>query len=104
VGENNIISNKEYFVQYRPFLLHMLRALKPFFEMIVFTDKGKEEAEAIVNEIEKDQSFFTYIIPINYCYYIQSESMYLKDISIFYGTRFEGDVTMVTTSGFDCIL
>jgi hypothetical protein len=32
----------------------MLRALKPFFELIIFTYKNKEEAEAIVNEIEKD--------------------------------------------------
>lgn len=32
----------------------MLRALKPFFELVIFTDKAKEEAEAIINEIEKE--------------------------------------------------
>ena len=34
--------------------MHMLRALKPFYELIIFTDKTKEEAETITNEIEKD--------------------------------------------------
>ena len=53
-GDNNIISNKEYYVQFRPYLLHMLRALKPFFELVIFTYKTKEEAESIINEIEKD--------------------------------------------------
>jgi TFIIF-interacting CTD phosphatase-like protein len=96
-NDNNIISNKEYYVQYRPFLLHMLRALKPFFELIIFTYKSKEEAEAIVNEVEKDQNFFTYIIPVNYCYYVPSESVYIKDLNIFFGNRIEGEVALVTT-------
>lgn len=84
-------------MQYRPFLLHMLRALKPFFELIIFTYKSKEEAEAIVNEIEKDQNFFTYIIPVNYCYYVPYESIYIKDLTIFFGNRIEGEVALVTT-------
>lgn len=82
----------------------MLRALKPFFELVVFTDKTKEEAEAIINEIEKEQNYFTYIIPVNYCYYIPSESAYVKDLSIFFGNRLEGEVAMVTTSAFDGLL
>ena len=32
----------------------MLRALKPFFELVIFTYKTKEEAEAIINEVEKE--------------------------------------------------
>jgi len=82
----------------------MLRALKPFFELIIFTYKNKEEAEAIVNEIEKDQNFFTYIIPVNYCYYVASESVYVKDISIFLGNRLDGEVALVTTQAYDGIL
>lgn len=82
----------------------MLRALKPFFELVIFTDKSKEEAEAIINEIEKEQNFFTYIIPVNYCYYVPSESVYVKDLSIFFGNRLEGEVAMVTTSAFDGLL
>jgi TFIIF-interacting CTD phosphatase-like protein len=96
-ADNNIITNKEYYLQFRPYLLHMLRALKPFFELVIFTDKSKEEAEAIINEIEKEQNFFTYIIPVNYCYYVPSESVYVKDLSIFFGNRLEGEVAMVTT-------
>ena len=102
--DNKIISNKEFFVQYRPYLLHMLRALKPFFELVVFTDKSKEEAEAIINEIEKEQNFFTYIIPVNYCYYVSAERVYVKDLSIFFGNRLEGEVAMVTSQAFDGLL
>ncbi|TNV85708.1 hypothetical protein FGO68_gene7031 [Halteria grandinella] len=101
---DNIITYKEYYVQFRPYLLHMLRALKPFFELVIFTDKSKEEAEAIINEIEKEQNFFTYIIPVNYCYYIPSESVYVKDLSIFFGNRLEGEVAMVTSQAFDGLL
>lgn len=103
-NDNNIITIKEYYVQFRPYLLHMLRALKPFFELIIFTNKSKEEAEAIVNEIEKESNYFSYIIPVNYCYCIPSESVYVKDLSIFFGNRAEGEVAMITTSGFDGML
>ena len=85
-------------------MLHMLRALKPFFELIVFTDKPKEEAEAIINEIEREQSFFTYIIPLNYCYYLYSEQAYVKDLRIFLGNRSQAEVAMITTSAFDGVL
>lgn len=103
-GDNNIISNKEYYVQFRPYLLHMLRALKPFFELVIFTYKTKEEAESIINEIEKDQNFFAYIIPVNYCYFVPSESVYVKDLSIFYGNRNDGEVALVTSQAYDGIL
>ena len=103
-SDNNIITNKDYYVQFRPFLMHMLRALKPFFELIIFTDKTKEEAEAIINEIEKEQNFFTYIIPVNYCYYVPAESIYVKDVSIFYGNRIDSECLLVTTSAFDGLL
>ena len=103
-ADNNIITNKEYYVQFRPYLLNMLRALKPFFELIIFTDKSKEEAEAIINVIEKEQNFFSYIIPVNYCQYIPAESVYVKDLSIFLGNRNETEICMVTTSAFDNLL
>ena len=83
----------------------MLRALKPFFELIIFTYKSKEEAEAIVSEIEKDgECFFTYIIPINYCYFVESENVYVKDLSFFLGNRLEEEIALVTTQAFDSIL
>lgn len=82
----------------------MLRALKPFYELIIFTDKTKEEAETITNEIEKDQNFFTYIIPVNYCYYVPSESVYVKDVSVFLGNRLDNEVLLITTSAFDGLL
>ena len=91
-------------MQFRPYLLHMLRALKPFFELVIFTYKTKEEAESIINEIEKDQNFFAYIIPVNYCYFVPSESVYVKDLSIFYGNRNDGEVALVTSQAYDGIL
>lgn len=68
--ENHIISQKEYFIKFRPYLVEMLRALRPFFELIVYTSKTKSEAELLVNEIEKEDNFFTYIVPSNYCYFL----------------------------------
>jgi len=82
----------------------MLRALKPFFELVVYTDKGKEESEAIINEIEKGFCIFSYIIPINYCYYIQSDQVFAKDMNVFFGTRIEGEVAMISTKAFDGLL
>ena len=101
---SNIISNKEYFMQFRPYLKEMLRALRPFFELIVYTAKPKIEAESIINEIEKEDSFFTYIIPVNYCYLLPTEKVHVKDINIFLGNRTDRDFVMVTTQPFDCML
>lgn len=70
---NNIINYKDYFIKFRPYMKEMLRGLRPFFEILVYTSKGKDEAEAIVNALESDESFFAYIVPFNYCYYIPEE-------------------------------
>ena len=65
----------------------MLRALRPSFELIVYTNKSKAESEAIVNTIENGENFFTYIVPSNYCYNLTSEKVCIKDINIFFGNR-----------------
>jgi TFIIF-interacting CTD phosphatase-like protein len=91
-------------LQFRPYLKDMLRALRPFFELIIYTAKPKLEAESIINEIEKEENFFTYIIPVNYCYYLSQEKTYVKDLNIFFGNRTERDFVMVTTQPFDCML
>jgi TFIIF-interacting CTD phosphatase-like protein len=75
----------------------MLRALKQFFELIIYTEKPKDEAEAIINEIEKEINFFTYIIPVNYCYYLPQEQVHIKELSIFFGNRAENEVIMIAT-------
>lgn len=75
----------------------MLRVLRPFFEIVVYTSKSKSEAEAIINEIEKDENFFTYIIPFNYCYYAPKEKIYIKDLNIFFGNRSPKDLVIVAS-------
>ena len=82
----------------------MLRALRPFFELIVYTNKTKIEAEAIINEIEKGENFFTYIVPVNYCYNFPQEKVHIKDPNIFFGNRNENELVMVSTSPYDFIL
>ena len=82
----------------------MLRALKPFFELVIFTNKSKSEAEAIINEVEKGESFFTYVVPVNYCYSFPSEKIYLKDISIFLGNRKENEIVLVSPYAYDSLL
>lgn len=82
----------------------MLRALKPFFELIIYTDKPKDEAEAIINEIEKEQNFFTYIIPVNYCYYLPQDRLYVKELSIFMGNRHSSEICMISTQPYDSML
>lgn len=41
---------------------------------------------------------------MNYCYYVASESVYVKDLSIFLGNRLDGEVALVTTQAYDGIL
>jgi TFIIF-interacting CTD phosphatase-like protein len=67
---NNIINQKEYFIKFRPYAKEMLRGLKSFFELLVYTSKSKDEAEAIVNALEYNEGgFFSYIVPFNHSYY-----------------------------------
>jgi len=96
-----IISHKEYYIQFRPYVKEILRALRSFFELIIYTHLNKSEAEAIVNLLEKDENFFTYIIPVNYCQFIQSENVYLKDLEIFMGNRTVKDFIMIGSQPFD---
>jgi TFIIF-interacting CTD phosphatase-like protein len=82
----------------------MLRALRTVFELIVYTNKNKQEAESIINEIEKGENFFTYIVPVNYCYAFPQEKVHVKDPNIFFGNRSESEFVMVSTSPYDFIL
>lgn len=82
----------------------MLRGLRPFFEILVYTSKSKDEAEAIVNALENNESFFAYIVPFNYCYYVPEERALVKDITIFFGNRLPSEFVMVSTSPFDHVL
>jgi TFIIF-interacting CTD phosphatase-like protein len=82
----------------------MLRALRPFFEILVYTSKAKDEAEAIVNALENGESFFSYIVPLNYCYNFPEEKISIKDIEIFFGNRLPSEFVMISTSPFDLIL
>lgn len=82
----------------------MLRGLKPFFEILIYTSKGKDLAEAIVNALEAEESFFSYIVPYNYCYYFPDEKIFIKDISIFFGNRLPSEFVMIATSPFDLVL
>mmetsp|Transcript_38342 Transcript_38342/g.28232 ORF Transcript_38342/g.28232 Transcript_38342/m.28232 type:complete len:100 (+) Transcript_38342:912-1211(+) len=79
----------------------MLRALRSFFELIVYTHLNKSEAEAIVNLLEKDENFFTYIIPVNYCQFVAAENIHLKELRIFLGNRSTKDFVMIGTQPFD---
>lgn len=82
----------------------MLWALRPFFELVIFTNKSKVESEAIVNEIERGENFFTYVVPVNYCYSFPQERIYVKDINIFLGNRKVNEFVLVSTSPYDAIL
>jgi TFIIF-interacting CTD phosphatase-like protein len=82
----------------------MLRALRPFFELVVYTNKTKIEAEAILQTIEEKENFFTYIIPVNYCYFIEEENTFVKDLEIFFENRSEKDTILVASSPFDYAL
>jgi hypothetical protein len=57
-----------------------------------------------VTEIEKGENFFTYIVPVNYCYYVKSEKLYTKDLNIFFGNRKPSEFVMVASQPFDCML
>lgn len=75
----------------------MLRALRPFFEIIIYTYKTKNEAEMIVSELEKDEQFFSYIIPHPYCIDYKHENVFVKEIDIFYGNRSPKELAVIST-------
>ena len=46
------------YIQYRPFLRHMLRTLSQHFELILYTSSESDYASAVIDAIEGDESFF----------------------------------------------
>jgi TFIIF-interacting CTD phosphatase-like protein len=79
----------------------MLRLLRNFFEIVVYTSKSKEEANVIISAIEKGEVFFHFIIPVNYCKMIKEENIYSKDLNIFLGNRELSEICIIGTQPFD---
>jgi TFIIF-interacting CTD phosphatase-like protein len=83
----------------------MLRGLKSFYELLIYTSKSKDEAEAIVNALEYNEGgFFSYIVPFNHSYYNLEEKVYIKDIQIFFGNRMPSEFVMISSSPYDLVL
>jgi len=58
--ENYDKDRNKYLLQFRVGLFSFLTILKPFYEIISFTSATREYSDAIINEIEKNRTFFDY--------------------------------------------
>lgn len=58
--ENYDKDRNKYLLQFRVGLFSFLTILKPFYEIISFTSATREYSDAIINEIEKNKTFFDY--------------------------------------------
>lgn len=82
----------------------MLRALAPFFELIVYTRLSRAQGEPIFSHIEEGgQIFFSFLIPQDYTFPLPIKDAFCKDLSIFLGNRTLSDIIMVSSSGFESI-
>ncbi len=82
----------------------MLRAIDPFFELVIYTRLQRLQAELILDIIEKETCFFEFIVPQTYCKPFSNNLWQLKDLSIFMGSRKLQDLIYISSSGYDCLL
>ena len=71
--------NSRGLCKFRPGLLHFLKSLKPFYEIITFTTNTKEYSEVIINEIESGKKIFDYNLYREHSALVGKE--FVKDIS-----------------------
>lgn len=62
-----VLTKKDIYISFRPYLFEMLQALKKNFELVLFTAGFDIYAETIVRELEKEQKFFDYVITREHC-------------------------------------
>ena len=55
------------YIQFRPYLRSMLRKLMQHFELLVFTSSDPEYANAAIDAIEGQQTFFQYRLTKDDC-------------------------------------
>ena len=68
----------------RPGLFHLLSALKPLYELILFSNEKRETVEPIINKIEKlnnNNQYFDFYLFKEHC--ILKDGEYIKDLSLF---------------------
>ena len=69
----------KYLLQFRVGLFSFLTILKPFYEIISFTSATREYADVIINEIEKNRTFFDHKLYREHT--VIYKDSFVKDIS-----------------------
>ncbi len=90
----------------RPYLHQVLTELRDYFQLVLFTASERSYADAIVNMIEKDFSYFDARMYREHCIETNTEfegSSYLKDLRII-GNRSLKDVIIVDNSVLSFVL
>ena len=73
-------NNNKGVIQLRPFLNEFLTEIKPYYEIIVFSNGDKKYTELILNAIDKNKIFFDNKLYREHCTIINND--FVKDINI----------------------
>ena len=78
--DNKMKNNNKGVIQLRPWLNEFLSEIKPYYEIIAFSNGDKKYTELILNAIDKNKIFFDNKLCRNNCIIMNND--FVKDISI----------------------
>ncbi len=83
------------YVKLRPYLKEMLLALKPHFELILFTAGHKKYTQAILKEFQKDFTYFDHVLTRNYCSVNPLNENQIKDLKLLTAKRSLKEILLI---------
>ena len=85
------------YLSYRPHLFEFLDALRPHFEIILYTCGTAAYAAAFAESVEKkgEKKYFDHVLSLQHCLYSMENEMYIKDLKILEEGRNLKDVIIV---------
>ena len=79
INENTNNDTSKYIFNLRPGLFSFLNGVKPYYELITFTNASKEYSDIIISQIEKNKKYFDYNFYREHSVLLGNE--FIKDIS-----------------------
>lgn len=90
-----VLSKKDIYISFRPYLFEMLSTLKRHFEIVLFTAGFDVYAETIVKEIHKQGRFFDHVITRENCTPHPKGRNQIKDLILLLEGRSIKDIMIV---------
>ena len=80
IDKKNKNKNNKGIIQLRPWLIEFFNEIKPFYEIIAFSNGDKKYTDLIINSIDKNKIFFDNKLYRDHCVIINND--FVKDINI----------------------